>query len=140
VYLNGNDIKGNNFNQLGLFIQENKQLTKIEFCKNPFNKDYSATNIGKSSERGSGGKNNDDDPSWDGFKVKIKNGEEIEINDFCMLLKLAKFYDSEEGRKIRNENKNEKGFLMKFDLYKRFNFDNSVTYNKYKIEKKISKK
>ena len=140
VYLNGNDIKGNNFSQIGLFIQENKQLTKIEFCKNPFNKDYSATNTGKTSERGSGGKNNDDDPSWDGFKAKIKNGEEIEINDFCMLLKLVKFYDSDEGRKIRNENKNEKGFLMKFDLYKRFNFDNSVTYNKYKIEKKVTKK
>lgn len=141
VYLNGNDIKGSNFNDIGLFIQDNKRLTRIYLCKNPFNKEYSATNIGKSGERGSGGKNLfvDGDSCRDSLKAKMKNGEEVEVNDFVGLLALVKFYDSEEGKKIRNENKNEKGFVMKFDLYKRFNFDNGATYSKYKIEKKVEK-
>ena len=141
VYLNGNDIKGSNFNDIGLFIQDNKRLTRIYLCKNPFNKDYSAINIGKNSERGSGGKSIlvEGESSRDSLRTKMKNGEEVEVNDFVGLLGLVKFYDSEEGKKVRNENKNEKGFIMKFDLYKRFNFDNSSTYSKYKIEKKVEK-
>ena len=141
VYLNGNDIKGSNFNDIGLFLQSNKRLTRLYLCKNPFNKDYSAINIGKSSERASGGKSAlaEGESNRDSLRTKVKNGDEVEVTDFVGLLGLVKFYDSEEGKKIRNENKNEKGFVMKFDLYKRFNFDNSSTYSKYKIEKKVEK-
>ena len=33
----------------------------------------------------------------------IRRGEEVEVNDFVGLLALVKFYDSEEGKKIRND-------------------------------------
>lgn len=134
VYLNGNNIKGTHFNDIGLFVQDHKQLTKISFCKNPFNKDYSALNVGKNNDKGIKGTKLEEM-----LKTKTKNGEDIEINDFVELVQLVKFYDSDDGKKLRNINNKEKGFYMKFDLYKRFNFDTGITYIRYRIEKKTDK-
>ena len=131
VYLSGNDIKGTNFNDIGLFIQDHKQLTRIYFCKNPFNKYYSALNLGKNIEKGGKGSKQEEM-----LKMKTKNGEDIEVNDFAELVQLVKFYDSDDGKKLRNTNNKEKGFYMKFDLYKRYNFDTGINYSRYRIEKK----
>ena len=126
LYLTDNQIDGKDFGTVSKFIDENKYLTRLTLCMNPFGQNYSAVNTSKIGNVESKEEN------------VTPGAENIEVTDFCSLVKYAKYLNSEQGRTIRNYNRNEKGFYMKYDVYKRYNFDNE-NYDKYVISKKLPK-
>lgn len=131
LYLTDNKIEGKDFATVSKFINENKYLTRLALCVNPFGQNYTVNKIDKKVGNGIKEiKENNTTPSEDNN----------EVTDFCSLVKYAKFLNSEQGRTIRNFNRNEKGFYMKYDLYKkRYNYDNVKTLEKYVIIKKEAK-
>ena len=104
LYIAANEIKGTDFRSVAEFIKENKCLTRIIITKNPFSNAYTCN---KES----------DEP------IEIFNDAD-KVNDFVGLIKMAKYLNSEEGIVYRNYNKKEKGFYIKYDLYKKYNYDN----------------
>ena len=127
--LSGNAIKGTDFASVAEFIKENKYLTKLDLGKNPFAKDYSAKNTEKMNigdkERESSTKSN-------------KSGD-IVVNDFVTLYEWIRYLNTDAGMATRSFNKKERGFLIKYDVSKRYNYDNE-RHKKYIIEKKVHKK
>lgn len=128
--LSGNAIKGTDFASVAEFIRENKYLTKLDLGKNPFAKDYSAKNTEKMNveekERESSAKSN-------------KSGDSIVVNDFVTLYEWIRYLNTDAGMATRYFNKKERGFLIKYDVSKRYNYDNE-RHKKYIIEKKVHKK
>ena len=127
--LSGNAIKGTDFASVAEFIKENKYLTKLDLGKNPFAKDYSAKNTEKMNigekERESSAKSN-------------KSGD-IVVNDFITLYEWIRYLNTDAGMATRSFNKKERGFLIKYDVSKRYNYDNE-RHKKYIIEKRVHKK
>ena len=104
LYISANEIKGTDFRSIAEFIKENKCLTRIIITKNPFSNAYTS--------------NKEVDEPIEEFK------DTEQVTDFCSLIKMVKFLNSDKGIMFRNYNKKETGFYMKYDLYKKYNCDN----------------
>ena len=61
------------------------------------------------------------------------------MNDFITLYEWIRYLNTDAGMATRSFNKKERGFLIKYDVSKRYNYDNE-RHKKYIIEKRVHKK